>query len=156
MWGLRTEACVLSHFSYVQLFVKLWILAYQAPLFMRFYRQEYWSRLPCPPSGDLTQGSNPHPSCLLHWQAGFLPLVQPGKPKDWDYGHLEPYGKWFWAQSRIMMGRPENYSKQNQSPDTNILKTFLLLDFPVIPSKSQSSLWVAAKEYWIAFSVPCS
>ena len=37
-----------------------------------------------------------------------------------------------------MMWRPENYSKQNQSPDTNILKTFLLLDFSVIPSKSLS------------------
>ena len=28
----------------------------------------------------LTQGSNPHLLCLLHWQAGSLPLVPPGKP----------------------------------------------------------------------------
>ena len=27
--------------------------AYQAPLSMRFFRQEYWSELPCPPLGDL-------------------------------------------------------------------------------------------------------
>ena len=27
-----------------------------------------------------TQGSNPHLLCLLHWQAGSLPLVQLGKP----------------------------------------------------------------------------
>ena len=27
-----------------------------------------------------TQGSNLHPSCLLHWQVGSLPLVPPGKP----------------------------------------------------------------------------
>ena len=27
-----------------------------------------------------TQGSNPHLLGLLHWQAGSLPLVQPGKP----------------------------------------------------------------------------
>ena len=26
----------------------------------------------------LTQGSNPHLLCLLHWQAGSLPLVPPG------------------------------------------------------------------------------
>ena len=26
-----------------------------------------------------TQGSNPHLLCLLHWQAGSLPLAQPGK-----------------------------------------------------------------------------
>ena len=28
-------------------------VACQAPLSMGFFRQEYWSRLPCPPSGDL-------------------------------------------------------------------------------------------------------
>ena len=28
----------------------------------------------------LTQGSNPHLLCLLHWQSGSLPLVPPGKP----------------------------------------------------------------------------
>ena len=28
----------------------------------------------------LTQGSNPCFLCLLHWQAGSLPLVPPGKP----------------------------------------------------------------------------
>ena len=28
----------------------------------------------------LTQGSNPHILCLLHWQMGSLPLAPPGKP----------------------------------------------------------------------------
>ena len=28
----------------------------------------------------LIQGSNPHPLCLLHWQASSLPFVPPGKP----------------------------------------------------------------------------
>ena len=45
--------CVHSHFSYVRLFVILWTVACQAPLSMGFPRQEYWRRLPCPPSGDL-------------------------------------------------------------------------------------------------------
>ena len=31
----------------------LWTVACQAPLSMRFFRQEYWSGLPCPPPGDL-------------------------------------------------------------------------------------------------------
>ena len=44
---------VLSRFSHVQLFVALWTVARQAPLSMRFSRQEYWSGLPCPPPGDL-------------------------------------------------------------------------------------------------------
>ena len=34
-------------------YVTPWTVALQAPLFMGFSRQEYWSELPCPPSGDL-------------------------------------------------------------------------------------------------------
>ena len=40
-------------FSHVQFFETLWTLARQAPLFMGFSRQEYWSGLPFPPLGDL-------------------------------------------------------------------------------------------------------
>ena len=36
-------------FSHVQLFVTSQTVAHQAPLFMRFSRQEYWSGLPFPP-----------------------------------------------------------------------------------------------------------
>ena len=46
-------ACVLSHFSCVWIFVTQWTIACQAPLFMGFSRQGYWSGLPFPPSGDL-------------------------------------------------------------------------------------------------------
>ena len=31
----------------------LWTVTRQAPLSMRFFRQEYWSGLPCPSPGDL-------------------------------------------------------------------------------------------------------
>ena len=44
--------CV-SCFSRVWLFVTFWTIACQAPLSMGFPRHEYWSELPCPPSGDL-------------------------------------------------------------------------------------------------------
>ena len=47
---------MLSRFSPFQLFAILWTIAHQAPLSMGFSRQEYWSRLPCPPPGHL-----PHP-----------------------------------------------------------------------------------------------
>ena len=33
--------------------VTLWTIAHQAPLFIGFSRQEYWSGLPFPPPGDL-------------------------------------------------------------------------------------------------------
>ena len=44
---------MLSHFSHVQFFVTPRTVARQAPLSMGFSRQEYWSRLLCPPPGDL-------------------------------------------------------------------------------------------------------
>ena len=45
--------------------------SHQAPLYMGYSRQEYWSGLPLPPPGIfLAQGLNP---CPLHWQAGSLP-----------------------------------------------------------------------------------
>ena len=40
-------------FIHVQLFVTLWTIAHQASLSMGFFKQEYWSGWPCPPSGDL-------------------------------------------------------------------------------------------------------
>ena len=52
----------------------------QASLSMGFSRQEYWSRLPCPPPGDLpNQGLNLHLLCFLHWQADSLPGKQAQK-----------------------------------------------------------------------------
>ena len=40
--------------SRVQLFVTPQTVAHQAPLFMGFSRQEYWSGLPCPSPGNLS------------------------------------------------------------------------------------------------------
>jgi len=42
--------CVLSH---VQLFATTWTIGRQAPLFIGFPRQEYWSGFPFPSPGDL-------------------------------------------------------------------------------------------------------
>ena len=62
-------ACMLSHFSHVQLFVTLWTVASQAPLSMGFSRQEYWSGLPCPRPGVFPT-QRPYLLHLLHWQMG--------------------------------------------------------------------------------------
>ena len=76
----RACVCVLSCFRHVQLSMTLWTVARQAPLSTGFSRQDYWSALPYPHPGHLlTQGSNSHLLCLLHWQAGSLPLAPPGK-----------------------------------------------------------------------------
>ena len=85
--GLTVWSCnpalghVLSCFSCVQLFVTLWTVACHVFLSMGFFRQQYWSGLSCPPPGDLPNpGIKPASLCLLHWQAGYLPLMPPEKP----------------------------------------------------------------------------
>ena len=80
-WWATVSAWMLSHFSCVWFFATLWTIA---------------DRLLCPwdTSGKnagmdccillqgifLTRKSNPYLLCLLHWQAGSLPPVSPGKP----------------------------------------------------------------------------
>ena len=53
-------------------------IALQAPLSMGFSRQEYWSRLPCPPPGDLPYpGIEPESPALY---PDSLLSEPPGKP----------------------------------------------------------------------------
>ena len=44
---------MLSRFSHVRLLAALWTITHQTPLSMEFSRQEYWSGLSGPPSGNL-------------------------------------------------------------------------------------------------------
>ena len=54
----------------VRLFATPWTVAHQAPLFMGFSRQEYWSGLPCPPPGVFpTQGSGGFFTTSATWEA---------------------------------------------------------------------------------------
>ena len=88
---------VLSRFIHVQLYAIPWTVACQAPLSMEFSRQEYWSGLPCPPSGDL-----PDPGIKLEspvspaLQADSLPNYPPGKP------NLHKYLCISWIKCRIL------------------------------------------------------
>ena len=60
-------------------FVTPWTVARQAPLFMGFPRQDYWSELLSPTPGDLPDlVIKP---CLLHWQADSLLLHHLGSPQ---------------------------------------------------------------------------
>ena len=61
--------------SHVQTFATLWTIAHQASLSMGFSRQEYWSGLPFPSSGDLPNPSIEPGSPALH-------LSQQGSPKE--------------------------------------------------------------------------
>ena len=73
--------CSLSH---VQLFATPWTVARQAPLFMGFSRQEYWSRLPCPPPGDSPDPGMEAPSLASLIAGRLLSTEPPGKPT-WFY-----------------------------------------------------------------------
>ena len=60
--------------SHVLLFAISWTLACQAPLSMKFSRQEYWSGLPFPTPGDLPNpGIEPRSPTL---QADYLPSLE--------------------------------------------------------------------------------
>ena len=77
---------VVQLLSFVWLFATPWTAALQAPLSVGFSRQENWSRLPCPPPGDL-----PHPRIELRspaLQGDSLPAEPPGKPKNTGVGSL--------------------------------------------------------------------
>ena len=59
--------------SHVQLFVTPRTVTHQAPLFMRFSRQEYWSGLEFPPPGDLADpGIEPTSPASPGLAGGFL------------------------------------------------------------------------------------
>ena len=75
-YGVR--ACRLSHFSCVKLLAILWTIVCQAPLSMGFFRQEYWSGLPCPPPGNLSNpGLEPKSPVSPVLQADSLPTEPP-------------------------------------------------------------------------------
>ena len=60
-WKWKVKVKSLSH---VRLLVTPWTAAYQAPLSIRFSRQEYWTGLPCSPPEDLPD-SGIEPSSLI-------------------------------------------------------------------------------------------
>ena len=74
-------------FSCVWLFATSWTASFQASLSRGFSRQNYWSRLPFLPPGDLPNPEIEPMSLASPAVAGgifffffFLPLVPPGKP----------------------------------------------------------------------------
>ena len=100
-----------------------WTVACQAPLSMRFPRQEYWSGLTFPSAGDLpNQGLNLH---LLHWEVDSLPLSH----------QLSPYC----ALGQVYCVQPLwdffffNYCL--------LALLFLHLDFSFLEKKKDCTLW---------------
>ena len=84
--GSQVALCWAQLLSHVRLFATPWTAARQTPLSMRFSRQEYWSRSPCPPSGELpdpgieprspASGKESTCQCRRHESLGFDPWVR--------------------------------------------------------------------------------
>ena len=92
---------------HVRLFVTPWTVAYQAPLYMEFSRQEYWSGLPFPSPGDLPDPGIEPGSLAL--QANALPSEPPGK--------LFSYGLLFFKMVLILAPKQTYRSMgQNRKP----------------------------------------
>ena len=67
--------------SHVQIFATLWTVACQAPLSMLFSRQEYWSKLPVSPPGDIPNpGIEPTSPVFPALQVDSLSLSHLGSP----------------------------------------------------------------------------
>ena len=76
--------CIFKYILYIevshdQLPVTPWTVAYQAPLSIGFFRQEYWSGLPFPSPGDLPDPGIKPGSLAL--EADALTSEPPGKPQ---------------------------------------------------------------------------
>ena len=84
---LSVHACSVPWLCW--LFATLWTVAHQAPLSMRFPRQEHWSGLPFPPSGDLLDSGIAPGSPAL--QVDPWLLSQQGSPR---YSSLKNPGIW--------------------------------------------------------------
>ena len=80
---LKDCVCVLSWSVTCKLFVTPWIIAHLAPLFMGSSGQEYWSRLPFPPPGNLPNPGIKPVSPVSSALAGTLFITEPlGKPSE--------------------------------------------------------------------------
>ena len=84
----------------IQLFTTLWTVACQASLSMGFFRQAYWSGLPFPPLGDLSNpGIKPTSPAAPELQADSLPLSHRGSP----HGNKNKKAGKLWEKALTLM-----------------------------------------------------
>ena len=95
-WISSELACVLSR---VQLFATPWAITYQAPLSVRFSRQEYWCGLPFHPSGGLPDLEIKSGFSAL--QADSLPLTHLGIK--WTRHPVKSSSRFFLGKSRVVL-----------------------------------------------------
>ena len=99
--------------SPVRLFKTPWTVAYQAPLSMGFSRQEYWSGLSFPSTGDLPNpGIEPRSPAL---QTDGLPSEPPGKPTYLSHGKYHQFLCFYYGSESFIILFAEFSCTQNLS-----------------------------------------
>ena len=95
--------------SHIWLFAIPWTVAHQTPLSMGLSEQEYWSGLPLPPPGDLSnQELKTSLLQFLHWQVGFFTIEPPGKQAhilashEYESCYTNILGFWNWFLSGLV------------------------------------------------------
>ena len=116
--SLSMHVCMHAQlFCCVQLFANLCAVAYQAPLYMDFSRQEYWSGLPFPSPGKLHRSLGSL-SELVHVNASW---IGPGSWWHMDVSYRNP-----WLDSSVPRGRfseRDNHVAQRSVSSPSRLKT---------------------------------
>ena len=144
----RLRACRLSCFSHVQLFVTLWTVARQAPLSVRFSRQEHWSGLSFPPSGDLPDLGIKLTSPA--WQVNSLPLSHLGN----SMTHQWVTKSIHWVASKLTTTKKGTIEKlkQNACMLNHHFSCVRLLR--AVAHQAPLSMGFSRQEYWSG--LPCS
>ena len=104
--------------SCVRLFATSWTVAYQAPPYMEFSRQEYWSGLPFPSPEDLPgPGIKPWSPAL---EADTLPFEPPGKPFHAKMGTIRTeMARTYQKQKRFRRGDKNTQKNYKNDPDNH-------------------------------------
>ena len=115
-----------AEFSCVQLFATVGAIACQAPLSMGFSRQEYWSGLPCPPPGDLSDPGIEPSSLAL--QADSWLLSHLGSP--WQFLTEMLIAQLFFLSMYSQFFHDSSVPASNQRVSPSVLPSvgFILID----------------------------
>ena len=127
--------------SWVQLFATPWTVACQTSLPMECSRQEYWSGLPLPSSGNLPKSGIKLRSPAL--QADSLPCEQPGKPQSAcssrQHSSFLPSKSFTWAL--LLTGGGTPFAAMMGGAGKGNFSSYQKITFPICRSGSNSQNW---------------
>ena len=116
-------------------------IAHQAPLFMEFPRQEYWSELPFPPLGDF-------PDPRIKTASPVSPALQAGSlPASHEYSKPEDN---FLFQMRFLNKKVDGWSVKVKS----LNRAWLFASPWTVAYQAPGSMGFSRQEYWRGLPFP--